>query len=36
MIIAGDLRYCSDRGHVRSASRKLAEARTLGAKLAKP
>jgi hypothetical protein len=34
MSIAGDLRYCSDQGHVRNASQKLAEARALGAKLA--
>jgi multimeric flavodoxin WrbA len=36
MSIAGDLRYSSDRGHVRGAPKKLAEARALGAKLARP
>ena len=35
MSIAGDLRYCSDHGHVRECPEKLAEARKLGEKLAR-
>ena len=35
MSIAGDLRYCSDHGHVRENPEKLAQARKLGEKLAR-
>jgi hypothetical protein len=35
MTIAGDLRYSSDARHVRESPEKLAEARELGAKLAR-